>query len=724
MRYQSSLMAAHEKIPAARLCQRCMDMNLDELLRGNKQQATAGKLERKTYFNLGPANLQSFTTWCSLCQFFASMSPSPDLGPKALNQTLVIKDAAEESFGQLYSSGGRMIPFSCGQLFVARECVTASGTIYSCGHAFCAVNPSSLVDTNEQGLARGRLIEPNRLDYSLLRDWISNCKEAHVECIGQQFFPLKVIDCNRRTIRPLQEHVSYVALSYVWGRPGLSADEPTAADSFPTKLPATVEDAIKVTLGLGYDYLWVDRYCINQHAGGEKAKEIARMDEIYQGAEIVIIDAAGDDPALGLPGVSHPRSTIQPRIATTTHTLVSLLSYPLNHVLASKWATRGWTYQEGVLAKRRLFFTSDQVYFECCVYGCMETLGQALIHPPSGVPSIVTTGFMPDIRTAGTMAIKHYLRGYSTRELSYSSDALNAFRGIFHLFEKQETPVLHCGGVPILRSDLDGLISRSGADLAGFLRGLCWEAPWEDAIRRPGFPSWSWTGWECPGGVALRELNFPIHCLLTRLDVLCDDRTTDGPLSFVSPADAEEQDVLKETMSLLASSPGAIYMKGRTITFLYGRQSTDRMYCSGSATHNIWFEHKKNPARSRENCSKPLVTRFFGAGIPKGLQSLKAVAVGQALDPLTTSRSTPELLYDPHEPEGNKTRPETIILLFLLLRELRELVPAPVLPLAAPTRVYNVYERVGFLILDFPTPHHYETSDWFLEAVEEDLVIE
>lgn len=109
------------------LCQRCAEIQLDELFYSNKYQVSHStpqetvKLERKSYLTLGLASPGSFVVSCSLCQFFIDMSPSPDLGPKVPNQKLVVKDIPEESFGQIYSEG-RSIPHSPGQLFVAREC--------------------------------------------------------------------------------------------------------------------------------------------------------------------------------------------------------------------------------------------------------------------------------------------------------------------------------------------------------------------------------------------------------------------------------------------------------------------------------------------------------------------------------------------------------------------------------------------------------------------------
>ena len=157
----------------------------------------------------------------------------------------------------------------------------------------------------------------------------------------------------------LKDHVPYVALSYVWGKVDPQSYRLDDRGSFPGELPTTIEDAISVSLALQFEYLWVDKYCINQH-GPEKAIEIGRMDEIYQGAEMVIIDAVGKDPTLGLAGVSRRRNC-QPRVSVGGHTLVSLFRHPINNVRSSKLASRGWTYQEAVLARRRLFFTEDQV---------------------------------------------------------------------------------------------------------------------------------------------------------------------------------------------------------------------------------------------------------------------------------------------------------------------------------------------------------------------------
>ncbi|KAI1308253.1 HET-domain-containing protein [Xylaria venustula] len=704
------------------LCDRCAKIDIDELLHGNSYQvsSTASKkavsLSQQPHLSLGPAGAESFVSWCGLCQFFVAISPAPGLGPRVPNQTFVIRDAAEENYGQFYSDG-MLVPYSPGHLFVARESVTPSGKLYSLGNAFCSVRSHDPSESTADALANGRFIKPHNLDYSVIRNWIGDCKETHTVCLVPPFKPLKVIDCKGRVVTRTAQDTTYVALSYVWGSSATS-EEPSVNGQLSIKLPATVEDAISVTLQLGYSYLWVDRYCINQHGGEEKAQEIARMDEIYQGAEIVIIDSSGDDPSLGLPGVSRPRSAVQPHVTTTTQTLVSLLSYPRNQVVASKWATRGWTYQEGVLAKRRLFFTNQQVYFECGVYGCMETLCQPIVHPPCGVPTIRITDAIPDIKSVGTMIIDDYLREYSKRQLSYSSDILNAFRGIFHMSEKQSPPILHCGGVPLLLNDLDHQATPSNANLLGFLRGLLWIAPWEDAVRRPGFPSWSWTGWHCSGGgVKLDQPNCPIYCSLSQLYAHCDDTTTGFPIKYTCQTKLTQQDGPENLNLCIPSSPGALYMTGNIVTFRYISHTQLREeLCLGSNTRGVYFKHINKPSRAIGMCAKPAITHIYDAGIPRGPQTLSAIEMARTVDPVLNRNkglSSWKIDEESHQSEPSRSQ-SSILVIFMLLREILDTYHA--MP-------YKVFERVGILKLDFPTVEDFQSSDWFLEAVEQSIVI-
>ncbi|KAF1951529.1 HET-domain-containing protein, partial [Byssothecium circinans] len=172
---------------------------------------------------------------------------------------------------------------------------------------------------------------------------------------------MSVIDCETRLVQSLPPESSYFALSYVWGPP-LQCEEPEYPN-LPRTLPRTIEDAITVTSQLGYRYLWVDRYCINQKDTEHKMSQIQQMGAIYYNAALTIVAAAGDDPTYGLAGVSHPRNFSVHWGSVEGVILVDTTSPMADKIGRSTWAQRAWTFQEGYLSRRRLFFTEDGVLF-------------------------------------------------------------------------------------------------------------------------------------------------------------------------------------------------------------------------------------------------------------------------------------------------------------------------------------------------------------------------
>jgi hypothetical protein len=98
------------------------------------------------------------------------------------------------------------------------------------------------------------------------------------------------------------------------------------------------------------------------------------MDMIYQGSEVTIVAAAGDDENTGLPGAGSTARKIQPYFSFGDITVISTMPHPHHVIKGSRWMTRGWTLQESILARRRLVFTDDQVYFECNAINCFESI--------------------------------------------------------------------------------------------------------------------------------------------------------------------------------------------------------------------------------------------------------------------------------------------------------------------------------------------------------------
>lgn len=120
-----------------------------------------------------------------------------------------------------------------------------------------------LVAPKPERFPRMRRILPDEIDYDLVRGWLHHCEEDHENCSrskdGKVVIPgFQVIDCFTKSIATAPSgDFSYVALSYVWG-------QQQTADSESSGFPRTIEDSIAVTLALGFQYLWVDRYVRTQ----------------------------------------------------------------------------------------------------------------------------------------------------------------------------------------------------------------------------------------------------------------------------------------------------------------------------------------------------------------------------------------------------------------------------------------------------------------------------
>jgi hypothetical protein len=54
------------------------------------------------------------------------------------------------------------------------------------------------------------------------------------------------------------------------------------------ELPATLQDAVTVTVGLGYIYIWIDSLCTLSDDEGDKNREIAMMLSVYSNAIVTI----------------------------------------------------------------------------------------------------------------------------------------------------------------------------------------------------------------------------------------------------------------------------------------------------------------------------------------------------------------------------------------------------------------------------------------------------
>ncbi|KAF4456421.1 ankyrin repeat-containing, partial [Fusarium albosuccineum] len=91
------------------------------------------------------------------------------------------------------------------------------------------------------------------------------------------------------------------------------------------------------------------------------------------------------------------------------------------------------------------------------------------------------------------LSIWPVIEEYTQRRLTHEHDILNAMLGILQVYADRKSPVYHLCGVPLVRQTSGE--SHDPTFLEALATGLCWRLS-EGGTRRPGFPSWSWTGWK------------------------------------------------------------------------------------------------------------------------------------------------------------------------------------------------------------------------------------
>ncbi|KAJ3558735.1 hypothetical protein NPX13_g9652 [Xylaria arbuscula] len=292
----------------------------------------------------------------------------------------------------------------------------------------------------------------------------------------------------------LGRDIRFVALSYVWGKTETSRtnalmmsnkDELTLPGGlWKLSLPKTIEDAITVCQKLQQRFLWVDRFCIQQDGDvPEKEAQINAMGDIYSSAEFTIIHASGagiEDPILG---VTAPRRVLQSRAVACGLELIS--GYPDIDVQMkkSKWKERGWTYQEAVLSRRKLFFTPFELWFECSdeddAYRREERCsGQRISSQMRLCEQTSKNQYKLNSSIAGITkfdTFARHLKSYTARSLTHQSDILDAFKGI-------------------LATLYQGDLTIYGIPEADFDQAMLWycKKDKEPTVGASSFPSWSW----------------------------------------------------------------------------------------------------------------------------------------------------------------------------------------------------------------------------------------
>jgi hypothetical protein len=262
-----------------------------------------------------------------------------------------------------------------------------------------------------------------------------------------------------------REEGSYLCLSHRWG--GVVPLQLTSSTIKPFQeairwpdLPRTFQEAIDLTLRLGFRFIWIDSLCILQDDLNDWRQEGSKMAAIYSGAHLTLAATGSPDSHGGLYRPMSPYDTTlgsesrsgygYPRFHPYVCEIPGLqggASYCISVTPSSQFPTkrlplqqRAWFFQEWILSTRIVHFTDTMLYWECASEGKGEDASPADAEhlPQVGWRSTylsfgrkVPTTLMSLSRLDRKTIIWHgIVYSYSRLQLSYPSDMLPALQGV------------------------------------------------------------------------------------------------------------------------------------------------------------------------------------------------------------------------------------------------------------------------------------------------------
>lgn len=283
-------------------------------------------------------------------------------------------------------------------------------------------------------------------------------------------------------------------------------------------IPQVIRDAVALTNQIGERFLWVDTLCIEQDAIS-KHTALQLMSEIYNSATLTLMACIGKtahDSLLPDKFFTVPQAAgdVHWRPDRVTRPSVKQRQDIMDRMMQTHYSTRGWTYQERLLSRRRIIFLETDVMFQCrsdmftpngegkvsvswekrrqlMDYEEAERYQDYSIelrwrrqHYHEDMIQEWPAGLAPNRWEEGFLFWAKLMEEYSSKDLTYSCDVLQACAGILQALSKH-TSWTFVQGMPLqalelslLWTPVDDIQHRVSTDVAMRI-----------------FPSWSWAAW-------------------------------------------------------------------------------------------------------------------------------------------------------------------------------------------------------------------------------------
>lgn len=372
--------------------------------------------------------------------------------------------------------------------------------------------------------------------FSIIKMWLKDCDDSHSGCKSsvERGIPTRLIEVGTmdrpllRLVETREEKTAvndYVALSHPWGditkynpfstlpkdsQNGHGLEQFKVSIPF-DELPATFKDAVICTRQIGVPYLWIDSICILQGPDGDFSVEAEKMGDVYNGAYCVIAASRAVDQRTGFLSSTRPQGEYVTFLDKDKPFYICKTIDNFNKdVIEGTLNKRGWVLQERALARRTIYFTETQTYFECGSGVRCETMTR--MH--NNMADFLGDPRFPDkaMRTPSrALKIKYFqdlFKRYTSLDLTHSSDRPFAISALEKRLQGAFRSRGTCGIFDDTNPENPGLFRRSllwhrftDDENEQFLRTI--EFP---ANRNVHIPSWSWMAYE--GRIAYFDPDF------------------------------------------------------------------------------------------------------------------------------------------------------------------------------------------------------------------------
>lgn len=354
----------------------------------------------------------------------------------------------------------------------------------------------------------------SRRKMDLAQSWIDDCLCYHNQCSrafeSSLWLPTRLVDTGPmggpiklRLIETRDESIDdpYMTLSYCWG--GIIGSQLTLANLNDmktgmslSKLPKTIQDAIRVTRQLNVRYLWVDSLCIIQNCRADWQIEAASMADVYRNSFLTIAALGASNSEQGLFSKRDPLSCSPCWMFKDEDDWEVFVHPDIEDQMLKSWVDfaplhdRGWVVQERLLSPRTLNFGVPLVW-ECCEISAND-LGL------ENFTESTATRFNTPFRQRYNQQPENRLRhGEQQTSMQDNIKFLKSWRSTLKLFTGT-TLSIKADRLPAIQGLIKEIQRSTGWKNAFGLwecfmvEELMWSPDQTPHARLPNVPTWSW----------------------------------------------------------------------------------------------------------------------------------------------------------------------------------------------------------------------------------------